>query len=218
MSLHSDSTATNRPKNLPTQRYRENRLRILIAELATFLLRLPLTVSGEAAQVSGLSIYKHQLSQPGPWRAILQTLLWSLPTEHLWGGLGIWLQCWASSSSARLLVRSGCFLFFSLLRPWAYCPAPVGSTLSNTSLNADIEGYIWPLWVSTASTLGLCQWLCMGAWGGSLVSQQNCLTEERGAWCGHSMQMNITFFCKAALEHLTCGIWGRGQLFVYTYS
>lgn len=50
------------------------------------------------------------------------------------------------------------------------------------------------------------------------VSQQNCLTEERGAWCGHSMQMNITFFCKAALEHLTCGIWGRGQLFVYTYS
>lgn len=159
MPLTSQRTS---PSVLLTQRSIGRIICILATELATVLLR-PHCFGGGCINVrlKCLQATWSQLSQPGPSRTAFKACC-----AHCGQSASRMAYAFGCvSSSARLLIISEGFVFFSLLRLWAYYPEPAGPTSSKTSLNADGIGYIWALWVSASSSLGLCQWLCMEAWG-----------------------------------------------------
>lgn len=96
---------------------------------------------------------------------------------HIWG-----FCLFLSAEAVSLLSRAS----------WAYP--------QQTFLNADGKEYIWALWVSASSSLGLCQWLCMEAWG-TLWCHSKAAWLRKGSRCDACtlLQMRCHLLWKAAL-------------------
>lgn len=141
------------------------------------------------------------------------SLRWSQPAHLVplgWARNYRGIQLWGQEllSSTRMLVMSGGLCLCSLFRLWAYCSTPVGSTLSNTSANADIKGCTWPVWVWTPASL---------VWGFFGVSQQNCVPEKKSMVHSHANE-ETSLFVKQHPHISHMGLGKKGLTFAYASS
>lgn len=107
----------------------------------------------------------------------------------------------APPPSARLLIISEGFGFFLSAEAVSLLFRASGAYTQQTSLTADGDEYIWALWVSASSSLGLCQRLCMEAcgtlwcakgspWDACTLLQVRChLLRKAALWVSHSWDL-----------------------------